>query len=124
MERWAEDKEKDQHLVGERLAVEKVFKNYPKLTETKVGGIYIDNNLEAFTFGELLNPDTVVVHVEKANPEIRGLYTAINKLFLENEFPDVEFVNREEDLGLDGLRQAKLSYKPIKLVEKYTLIEK
>ncbi len=124
MERWAEDKEKDQHLVGERLAVEKVFKNYPKLTETKVGGIYIDNNLEAFTFGELLNPDTVVVHVEKANPEIRGLYTAINKLFLENEFPDVEFVNREEDLGLEGLRQAKLSYKPIKLVEKYTLIEK
>lgn len=124
MERWAEDKEKDQHLVGERLAVEKVFKNYPKLTETKVGGIYIDNNLEAFTFGELLNPDTVVVHVEKANPEIRGLYAAINKLFLENEFPDVEFVNREEDLGLDGLRQAKLSYKPIKLVEKYTLIEK
>ena len=84
----------------------------------------IDNNLEAFTFGELLNPDTVVVHVEKANPEIRGLYTAINKLFLENEFPDVEFVNREEDLGLEGLRQAKLSYKPIKLVEKYTLIEK
>lgn len=124
MERWAEDKEKDQHLVGERLAVEKVFKNYPKLTETKVGGIYIDNNLEAFTFGELLNPDTVVVHVEKANPEIRGLYAAINKLFLENEFPDVEFVNREEDLGLEGLRQAKLSYKPIKLVEKYTLIEK
>ena len=124
MERWAEDKEKDQHLVGERLAVEKVFKNYPKLTETKVGGIFIDNNLEAFTFGELLNPDTVVVHVEKANPEIRGLYTAINKLFLENEFPDVEFVNREEDLGLEGLRQAKLSYKPIKLVEKYTLIEK
>ena len=120
----AEDKEKDQHLVGERLAVEKVFKNYPKLTETKVGGIYIDNNLEAFTFGELLNPDTVVVHVEKANPEIRGLYAAINKLFLENEFPDVEFVNREEDLGLEGLRQAKLSYKPIKLVEKYTLIEK
>ena len=45
MERWAEDKEKDQHLVGERLAVEKVFKNYPKLTETKVGGIFIDNNL-------------------------------------------------------------------------------
>ena len=87
-------------------------------------GIYIDNNLEAFTFGELLNPDTVVVHVEKANPEIRGLYTAINKLFLENEFPSVEFVNREEDLGIEGLRQAKLSYKPIKLVEKYTLIEK
>lgn len=124
MEDWAKDKEKDQHLVGERLAVEKVFKNQSRLKETKVGGIYIDEKLEAFTFGEMLNDDTVVVHVEKANPEIRGLYVAINKLFLENEFPNVEFVNREEDLGLEGLRKAKLSYKPIKLVEKYTLIEK
>ena len=124
MDRWAEDKEKDQNLVGERLAVEKVFRNYSRLSETKVGGIFIDGLLESFTFGELLNPDTLVVHVEKANPEIRGLYAAINKLFLENEFPNVEFVNREEDLGIEGLRQAKLSYKPIKLVEKYTLIEK
>ncbi len=124
MDRWAEDKEKDQNLVGERLAVEKVFRNYSRLPETKVGGIFIDDVLEAFSFGDLLNPDTAVIHVEKANPEIRGLYAAINKLFLENEFPSVEFVNREEDLGIEGLRQAKLSYKPIKLVEKYTLIEK
>ena len=104
--------------------MEKVFRNQSRLKETKVGGIYIDEKLEAFTFGEMLNDDTVVVHVEKANPEIRGLYVAINKLFLENEFPNVEFVNREEDLGLEGLRKAKLSYKPIKLVEKYTLIAK
>lgn len=124
MERWAEDKEKDMTLVGERLAVEKVFRNYGCLRETKVGGIYIDGRLEAFTFGDALNPDTVDVHVEKANPEIRGLYTVINKLFLENEFPQMDFVNREEDLGLEGLRQAKLSYKPVKLVEKFTLVEK
>lgn len=124
MEKWAEDKEKDMTLVGERLAVDKVFHNYNHLRETKVGGIYIDGKLEAFTFGEKLNPDTVDVHVEKANPEIRGLYVAINKLFLENEFPEVDFVNREEDLGLEGLRQAKQSYKPVKLVEKFTLIEK
>lgn len=124
MEKWAEDKDKDMTLVGERLAVEKVFRNYNCLRETKVGGIYIDGKLEAFTFGDWLNPDTVDVHVEKANPEIRGLYTAINKLFLENEFPQAIYVNREEDLGLEGLRQAKLSYKPVKLVEKYTLVEK
>lgn len=124
LEKWAQDKEKDMTLVGERLAVEKVFRNYGRLRDTKVGGIFIDGKLEAFTFGEMLNPDTVVIHVEKANPAIRGLYTAINKLFLENEFPEAEFVNREEDLGLEGLRQAKLSYKPIRLVDKYTLIEK
>lgn len=124
MEKWAEDREKDQNLVGERLAVEKVFRNHSRLNETKVAGIYIDNELEAFTFGEMLNPDTLVVHVEKANPHIRGLYAAINKLFLENEFPDVSFVNREEDLGIEGLRQAKLSYKPIDLIEKYSVLEK
>lgn len=124
MEKWAEDKEKDQNLVGERLAVEKVFKNHSRLQETKVAGIYVDNVLEAFTFGEMLNPDTLVVHVEKANPHIRGLYVAINKMFLENEFPDVQYVNREEDLGIEGLRQAKLSYKPIDMIEKYSVIEK
>ena len=64
------------------------------------------------------------IHIEKANPDIRGIYSAVNKLFLENEFPDVEYVNREDDLGIEGLRKAKLSYKPLKLVEKYTLTER
>ena len=64
-----------------------------------------------------------VVHVEKANPNIRGLYPMINKMFLENEFPDVDFVNREEDLGIEGLRKAKLSYYPDRFVEKYTVME-
>ena len=65
-----------------------------------------------------------VIHIEKANPDLRGVYAAVNKLFLENEFPNVEYVNREDDLGIDGLRQAKLSYKPIKLIEKYTVLER
>ncbi|EPZ55659.1 hypothetical protein H477_3018 [[Clostridium] sordellii ATCC 9714] len=64
-----------------------------------------------------------VIHIEKANPEIRGLYPYINQQFLVNEFPDVELVNREEDLGLEGLRKAKLSYHPCKFVEKYTVTE-
>ncbi|MGL5313806.1 MAG: phosphatidylglycerol lysyltransferase domain-containing protein, partial [Peptostreptococcaceae bacterium] len=55
---------------------------------------------------------------------IRGLYQYINQQFLVNEFPDVEFVNREEDLGIEGLRKAKLSYHPIKFVEKYTVISR
>ena len=71
-----------------------------------------------------MNPNMAVIHIEKANPSIRGLYTAINKIFLTEEFPDVEFVNREDDLGIEGLRKAKLSYKPIKLVDKYSLVEK
>ena len=123
-EKWAFSREKDQNLIGESLAMKKVFKNYSKLENLIVGGIYIDNSLEAFTYGDYLNPNTALIHIEKANPDIRGLYTAINKFFLENEFPDVELVNREDDLGLEGLRKAKLSYKPLKLVDKYSVIEK
>ena len=123
VEKWAFSKEKDQNLIGESLAIKKIFRNFNKFSKIKVGGIYIDNHLEAFTYGDYLNPNMAVIHIEKANPDIRGLYTAINKLFLENEFPDVDFVNREDDLGIEGLRKAKLSYKPIKLVDKYSLME-
>lgn len=123
-EKWAFSRTKDQNLVGESLAIKKVFRNYSKFSKIKVGGIYIDNHLEAFTFGDYLNPNMALIHIEKANPDIRGLYTAINKFFLENEFPEVEFVNREDDLGIEGLRAAKLSYKPLKLVDKYAMFEK
>ena len=100
------------------------FEHYEKHKDTKVGGIYIDGKLEAFTFADMLKDDTVCVHLEKANPEIKGLYPAINKIFLCEEFEDVKFVNREDDLGLENLRKAKLSYNPVELVEKYVIIEK
>ncbi|WP_143151289.1 DUF2156 domain-containing protein [Tepidibacter formicigenes] len=122
LDEWTENKEEDESIESEREAIEKVFKNYDKLDVT-VGGIYIDKKLEAFTFGEYLNDNMALIHVEKANPNIRGLYPMINKLFLQNEFPDVEFVNREEDLGVEGLRKAKLSYYPDRFVEKYTVLE-
>ena len=78
----------------------------------------VDGNLEAFTLGEKLNADTAVIHLEKANPEIRGLYAAINQSFLENAWQDTAWVNREQDLGEPGLRKAKLSYHPVGFVRK------
>lgn len=123
-DKWAFSREKDRNLIGENLAIKKVLKNAGKFKCLKIGGIYIDNALEAFTFGDHINKDLAVIHIEKANPDLRGLYSAINKLSLENEFPDVKYVNREDDLGIEGLRQAKLSYKPFKLVEKYTVYER
>nr|WP_330388978.1 phosphatidylglycerol lysyltransferase domain-containing protein [Tepidibacter thalassicus] len=122
LDEWTENKEDNESIQNERKAIEKVFKNYDKL-DVKIGGIYIDGKLEAFTFGEYLNNNMALIHVEKANPNIRGLYPMINKLFLQKEFPEVEFVNREEDLGVGGLRKAKLSYYPYKFVEKYTVVE-
>ena len=69
--------------------------------------------------GEKINDETVVIHVEKANGTINGLYSAINQEFLLHEWPDVAFVNREEDTGDEGLRKAKMSYHPVALVKKY-----
>ncbi|HEY9074330.1 MAG TPA: phosphatidylglycerol lysyltransferase domain-containing protein, partial [Desulfobaccales bacterium] len=85
------------------------------------GVIEIDGRVEAFTLGELLNNETVVVHIEKANPLVQGLYTAINQEFCRHSWSQVPFINREQDLGLPGLRMAKMSYHPHHLVEKFRI---
>lgn len=125
MSKWLEDKGEDSEFDSEVRAIKRIFDNYDKLKDKiKIAGIYIDYKLEAFSIGEMLNKDMAVIHIEKANSDIRGLYPYINKEFLVNEFSDVKFVNREEDLGIEGLRKAKLSYHPIKFAEKYTVIER
>lgn len=125
MSKWLEDKGEDSEFDSEVRAIKRIFDNYDKLKDKiKIAGIYIDSKLEAFSIGEMLNKDMAVIHIEKANSDIRGLYPYINKEFLVNEFSDVKFVNREEDLGIEGLRKAKLSYHPIKFAEKYTVIER
>ncbi|MBC5995638.1 DUF2156 domain-containing protein [Romboutsia ilealis] len=128
VKKWANNKEEnneyDEGMDEELIGIKKIFNNYDILKDcVKVGGIFIDNKLEAFTIGELLNPNMALIHIEKANPDIRGLYPFINQQFLVNEFSEVEFVNREEDLGIPGLRKAKLSYHPVRFVEKYTVRE-
>lgn len=87
----------------------------------KGGAITINNAVEAFTIGELLNRSTAVIHIEKANSEIHGLYSAINQLFCQNEWKSTHYINREQDLGNSSLRAAKASYHPEKLVEKFTI---
>ena len=66
----------------------------------------------------------VYIPVEKANPNIRGLYTFICSEFLKVASPNAAKENREDDMGLEGLRKSKLSYNPIYMVEKYTIIQK
>ncbi len=88
-------------------------------------GVFVDETLEAFTLGTYLKrEETAYIHVEKANPEIRGLYPFVNQQFLVHCFPTAQKVNREDDMGLEGLRKAKLSYHPIELAKKYNIIEK
>ena len=85
-----------------------------------MGGVYIDGQMEAFTIGSY-NPveHMAVIHIEKANPEINGLYQFINQQFLIEEFPEAEWVNREDDMGLEGLRKAKMTYYPADYARKY-----
>ena len=91
----------------------------------KMGGIYIDGQLEAFSLGVYGHAErTAYIHVEKANPNIRGLYPFISQQFLLHEFPDALYVNREDDMGLEGLRKSKMSYNPILLEEKYEIRQK
>lgn len=126
LKKWKNNKIDNDNLVDgaddEYTSIMRVFDNYDKLSDKlKICGIYIDNKLEAFSMGEYINSNMALIHIEKANPEIRGLYQYINQQFLINEFPNAEFVNREEDLGIEGLRKAKLSYHPVRFVEKYTV---
>jgi len=85
-----------------------------------VGGfIRVDGEIVAFTLGEAVNEDTFVVHIEKAYADVEGAYTVINQQFVEHEIlGHYEYVNREDDVGIEGLRKAKLSYKPVFMVEK------
>lgn len=128
VQEWTSNKEEnnavDEEMEEELIGIKKLFENYSVLKDKlKIAGIFINGKLEAFTMGEYINPNMALIHIEKANPVIRGLYPFINQQFLVHEFSDAEFVNREEDLGIEGLRKAKLSYHPVRFVEKYTVRE-
>ncbi|TKJ36603.1 hypothetical protein CEE36_11425 [candidate division TA06 bacterium B3_TA06] len=110
----------DMSLISEREAVNEALANFSAL-KLMGGVILIEGKTQAFSVGELLNKDTAVVHIEKANPGIRGLYAAINQQCAEHAWGDVAYINREQDLGEEGIRKAKLSYHPHHLVENFII---
>lgn len=108
-------------IENEEIAIHEALNNFDKL-DFKGAAILIDNKLEAFTLGEKLNEDTMVIHIEKGNYKYRGIYQAINQMFCENEAVSYKYINREEDMGFEYLRKAKESYYPVKLLTKYDVI--
>jgi hypothetical protein len=88
------------------------------------GAICVEGQIVAFSFGAPINANTFGVHVEKADISYEGAYSIINNEFASHIPEQFVFVNREEDLGISGLRQAKLSYQPAILLEKNTAIKK
>jgi hypothetical protein len=108
----------DKFSHAEDLALREALANFDELGF--LGGVVLaDGKVQALTVGEELTRDTAVVHFEKANPSIRGLYQFVNQQFCEHSLKDYEFVNREQDVGEPGLRRAKEGYHPHHFVEKH-----
>ena len=104
----------------EKLALERALKHYEEL---KLDGLVLfdGDQVLAFSIASRLSSDTFDVHFEKAREDADGAYAAINQAFaqyLREKYPDIRYLDREEDMGLEGLRKAKLSYYPDHLKEK------
>ena len=106
-------------LYSESCAVEQAFKYFFDL-RLDGGLLRADGRAVAFSMGEALSEDTYIVHIEKAFTGVRGAYPMINQQFAEHNCQNFQYINREDDSGDPGLRQAKLSYDPVLIVPKYT----
>lgn len=116
---WCGERDCDASAVlsNEFRAIEDALQHFDFLS-LRGGMIRLEGRPVAFSFGESLNSDTVVIHMEKADPSIAGLYPLINQECCRQAWGDVTWINREEDMGEEGLRKAKESYYPVRLVEK------
>lgn len=105
-------------LVNENLGIVEVLGAWGELP-IEGGLVRVDGRIVAFSFGEVMSSEMAVIHIEKADSSVAGAYQIINQQLLANVFSHVKYANREEDLGIEGLRRAKMSYNPVFLVEKY-----
>ena len=120
-QRWSEAKRDTIANIDEQLtAVNRLLDNWENL-DISGGCITVDGHMVAFSFGEVLCEanSIIVIHLEHADVDYRGSFPMINQQFLENEWASLTYVNREEDMGIMGLRNAKKSYKPCLMVKKY-----
>lgn len=118
--KWIEQslEERKQELYEEFDIIRLAFENYEELDF--VGGlIRVDGEVVAYTMGERMNEDTFCVHFEKAFSSYRGAYPMINREFCERELSSYKYVDREDDLDVDNLRKAKLSYYPVLIKEEF-----
>ncbi len=117
--RYNDKLEGDPSGIAEQFAIDTYFRHFHELGLQ--GGVYRSGeHLVAFTIGEPLNSDTFCVHIEKAMTVFQGSYAAINQRFSQEILAQgFTYINREEDMGLSGLRKAKESYHPCMMQEKY-----
>ena len=122
--KWLLEREdEDGELLEEYNAIEYALNNLSEL-EILGGILYVEDTPVAFTFGSALNEQVFDVNIEKALADYQGAYAVINNQFVINCLKNFEFINREDDLGISGLRQAKLSYRPHTVLKKYVITKK
>lgn len=124
LDKWCETSDcEEDSLKSEIMAVKSALDNIEAL-EILGGGLKVDGKLITFTLGQEVNKEVFNVCVEKALYEYQGAYTKINNEFAKRNLQRYKYINREEDLGLQGLRKAKQSYYPVKLLYKHDVILK
>lgn len=121
-DQWMTEKDGEtaESLQNEKLSVELALNNMETLGLTG-GAIYIEGKLCAFTVGERLHPHMQLIHIEKADTNYEGIFPMINQQYILHGCEEVELINREEDMGIEGIRKAKRSYHPLKMIEKYLI---
>lgn len=119
-EKWLSEREDTKGLEDERKSVLLALEHMDELGLTG-GCIFVDGQLKAFTVGERIRDDVQLIHIEKADTDMDGLYPMINQQYVLHACQDVTYINREEDMGHAGMRKAKRSYNPAYMVEKYLL---
>lgn len=122
MEKWFSEKYPDSGYF-EREATRDILNNLDSLN-CKGVILYVNDKPVAFSVGEYLTKDTALIQVEKADTSFDGSYAMINNLTVKTLFSDTRFVNREEDMGLEPIRKAKLSYRPHHFNKTYCLTKK
>ncbi|MFR9558873.1 MAG: GNAT family N-acetyltransferase [Rikenellaceae bacterium] len=121
-QRWREEHGEDTTTPSpEIVAIQKAFDYFHELG-FRGGVIEIEGRIVAFTYGSAITATTFCTHIEKCNTSFVGIYSIINKLFTQSLPPQFTHINREEDMGIEGLRKSKLSYHPTELQVKYTAI--
>ena len=113
------DCESSDILSSENRAIFKILKEWQQLAGLFGGALMVDGSMAAYTVAEALTADMLLIHFEKGDTQYKGIYQAINQIFLANSAAAYTFVNREQDLGDEGLRKAKLSYHPEDFLRKF-----
>lgn len=115
----------EEELRGEFLGIQDILNHENLFNHIRAGAIYLDGELKAFSMGDYNEKEKVaIISIEKADPEIPGLYQMINQQFARHAYPDALLINREDDVGIEGLRKSKMSYYPVDFEKKYVITQK